>query len=52
MIGIKVSIILEKKITITNYNIFGQNLIYKVLPVLTELRPLPFAAKLFTDSKY
>ena len=25
---------------------------YKVLPVLTELRPLPIAAKLFTDSKY
>ena len=25
---------------------------YKVLPVLTELRPLPIEAKLFTDSKY
>ena len=25
---------------------------YKVLPVLIELRPLPIEAKLFTDSKY
>ena len=25
---------------------------YKVLPVLTELRPLLIVAKLFTDSKY
>ena len=25
---------------------------HKVLPVLTELRPLPIEAKLFTDSKY
>ena len=41
-----------KKVTISNYNIFGQNLMYKVLPVITELRPLPIAAKLFTDSKY
>ena len=41
-----------KKVTVTNYNIFGQNLMYKVLPVITELRPLPIAAKLFTDSKY
>ena len=44
--------IFGKTITISNYNIFGQNLMYKVLPVLTELRPLPIAAKLFTDSKY
>ena len=44
--------ILGKHITITNYNIFGQNMMYKSLPVLTELRPLPIAAKIFTDSKY
>ena len=44
--------IFGKTITITNYNIFGQNLMYKVLPVITELRPLPIAAKLFTDPKY
>ena len=44
--------ILGKQVTITNYNIFGQNLMYKSLPVITELRPLPIAAKIFTDDKY
>ena len=44
--------VLGKTITITNYNIFGQNMMYETLPVITELRPLPIAAKLFTDSKY
>ena len=38
--------------TITNYNMFGQNMMYKSIPVITELRPLPIAAKLFTDNKY
>ena len=41
-----------KKIVITNYNLFGQNMMYKSLPTLKELRPLPIAAKLFTDPKY
>ena len=40
------------KIVITNYNTFGQLLMYKSLPTLTELRPLPIAANIFTDSKY
>ena len=44
--------ILGKTITITNYNIFGQNMMYKSIPVITELRPLPIAAKIFTDSTY
>ena len=44
--------ILGRAITITNYNIFGQNLMYKSIPVITELRPLPIAAKLFTDNAY
>ena len=44
--------ILGKHITITNYNIFGQNMMYRSIPVITELRPLPIIAKLFTDSKY
>ena len=44
--------ILGRKLIITNYNIFGQQMMYGTLPVITELRPLPIAAKLFTDSKY
>lgn len=36
----------------TNFNIFGQYLIYKSLPTVLELRPLPIAAKIFTDSEY
>ena len=44
--------ILGKTLTITNYNIFGQQMMYETLPVITELRPLPIAAKIFTDSKY
>ena len=44
--------ILGKKITITNYNIFGQQMMYETIPVITELRPLPIAAQIFTDSKY
>ena len=44
--------ILGKEIKITNYNIFGQFMMYKSLPTITELRPLPIAAKLFTDKKY
>jgi len=44
--------ILGKKILISNYNIFGQLLMYKSLPTITELRPLSIAAKIFTDKKY
>ena len=42
----------EKKIKITNYNIFGQLFMYKTLPTITELRPQSIAAKIFTDQKY
>ena len=41
-----------KKIVVSNYNIFGQLLMYKTLPTITELRPLSIAAKIFTDNKY
>ena len=44
--------ILGKTVTITKYNIFGQNIMYKSVPVIKELRPLSIAARLFTDSKY
>ena len=36
----------------TNFNIFGQYLMLKSLPTVLELRPLPIAAKIFTDSEY
>lgn len=41
-----------KKISITNYNIFGQLLMYKTLPTIAELRPLPIAAKILYDNEY
>ena len=44
--------ILGREIKITNYNIFGQNMMYRSLPTIMELRPLPIAAKIFTDEKY
>jgi len=44
--------ILGKKIVISNYNPFGQLFMYKTLPTITELRPLPITAKIFTDAKY
>ena len=44
--------ILSKTITITNYNRFGQDMMYQTIPCITELRPLPIAAQIFTDSKY
>ena len=44
--------ILGKTITLTNYNIFGQKMMYKSVPVITELRPLSIAAQLFTKLKY
>jgi len=44
--------IMGKKITITNYNIFGQLFMYKSLPTISELRPLSIATKILTDSKY
>ena len=42
----------ELSLKITNYNIFGQYLLYKSLPTVMELRPLPIAAQIFIDSSY
>ena len=39
-------------IFVINYNIFGQYLLYKTLPVAIELRPLSIAAKIFADKSY
>lgn len=39
-------------IPVINYNIFGQYLLYKTLPVAIELRPLSIAAKIFADKSY
>ena len=44
--------ILKKKIRITDYNKFGQLLMYKTLPTITELRPQSIASKIFTEPKY
>ena len=41
-----------RKIELTNYNIFGQLLMYKTLPTITELRPLDIASKIFTNTAY
>ena len=43
---------LGSKFRITNYKIFGQNMMYKSLPTITELRPSSIAAKIFTDQAY
>ena len=40
------------KLKAVNYNIFGQYLLYKSLPVAMELRPLSIAAKIFIDESY
>ena len=37
---------------ILHFDAFGQLLLYKSLPTIPELRPLPMAAKIFTDSSY
>jgi hypothetical protein len=44
--------IMGKELVLTNYNKFGQNMMYQSIPILKELRPLPIAAKIFTDQKY
>ena len=41
-----------KQIHITNYNKFGQHMMYKSLPTLMELRPQASTSHLFTDDKY
>ena len=37
---------------ITEFNTFGHYLMFKSLPTIIELRPLPIASKIFTDSSY
>ena len=39
-------------VQIMHFDNFGQLLLYKSLPTIPELRPLPMAAKIFTDSSY
>ena len=39
-------------IPLSRYPLFGQYLMYKSLPTIMELRPLPMAAKIFTDPSY
>ena len=41
-----------KEVRITNYNSFGQNFMYHVIPTLMELRPLNIINKLFTSEFY
>ena len=48
----KVIEVLDHQIVLTNYNIFGQLLMYKTLPTITELRPLDIATIIFTDVTY
>ena len=35
-----------------NYDVFGQYMLYKAIPIITELRPQPFINELFTSEKY
>ena len=44
--------IFGKTIKITNYNKFGQFMMYKSMPVLTELRPQASISHLFTNDNY
>ena len=42
----------EKLIKVINYNPYGQHIMYKALPTIMELRPLPILNELFTNSTY
>ena len=42
----------EKKILSVHFDTFGQNMMYKSMPVVEELRPLGIVGKLFKDKKY
>ena len=41
-----------KEVRVTNYNLFGQNIVYHVMPTIMELRPLNIINKLFTSEFY
>ncbi len=42
----------DKKIKVINYNPYGQHIMYKALPTIMELRPLPILKELFTKDEY
>ena len=42
----------EAQILKVNYDVFGQNMMYKSMPVISELRPLPIISKLFNSEEY
>ena len=44
--------VFDNTITISNYNLFGQLMMYKTLPIIIELRPLPLAVRLLSDPTY
>ena len=41
-----------KQIKVINYNPYGQHIMYKALPTIMELRPLPILKELFTKDEY
>ena len=41
-----------EKISVINYNPYGQNIMYKALPTIMELRPLSIISDLFKKSEY
>ena len=42
----------KKEIFKVNYDVFGQNMIYKAMPSLAELRPQSYINQLFASEKY
>lgn len=42
----------KKEIFKVNYDVFGQNMIYKAMPILAELRPQSYINQLFASEKY
>ena len=41
-----------KQIKVINYNPYGQHIMYKALPTIMELRPLPILKELFINEEY
>lgn len=42
----------DEKIKLISYNPYGQHIMYKALPTIMELRPLPILKQLFNDPQY
>ena len=42
----------DQTIKVINYNPYGQHIMYKALPTIMELRPLPILKELFTNKDY